>query len=68
MGIAAGVAGVTDQCRSTVQGAADKDITVTIPEGDEAEAQEEGEHPELRESTKIQALLVEIGAWMGMQI
>jgi len=44
---------------------ADKDVTVTVPE--EAEVEEEGP-PELRESTKIQALLAEIGARMGMQI
>jgi len=45
---------------------ADRDVAVTVPE--EAEPEEEGEgRPELRESTKIQALLVEIGARMGMQ-
>lgn len=45
---------------------ADKDITVTVPE--ETEPEEEEGRPELRESTKIQALLAEIGARMGMQI
>ena len=44
----------------------DKDVTVTVPE--EVEPEEEEGRPELRESTKIQALLAEIGARMGMQI
>jgi predicted RNA-binding protein len=47
---------------------ADKDVTVTVPEEVESEREEEEGRPELRESTKIQALLVEIGARMGMQI
>lgn len=46
---------------------ADKDVTVTVPEETEAE-EEEGGQPEIRESTKIQALLAEIGSRMGMQI
>jgi hypothetical protein len=46
---------------------ADKDVTVTVPEDVESEREEE-EHSELRESIKIQALLVQIGARMGMQI
>jgi hypothetical protein len=46
---------------------ADKDVTVTVPEEAEPEPEEEG-HPEVRESTKVQALLAEIGARMGMDI
>jgi predicted RNA-binding protein len=46
---------------------ADKDVTVTVPEKTEEE-QEQDERPETRESTKIQALLSEIGSRMGMQI
>jgi len=46
---------------------ADKDVTVTVPEEAELEGEEEG-RPELREATKIQALLAEVGARMGMQI
>jgi predicted RNA-binding protein len=46
---------------------ADKDVTVTVPEGTEAEEEEAG-RPEVRESAKIQALLAEIGSRMGMQI
>jgi hypothetical protein len=46
---------------------ADKDVSVTVPEEVESERDEEA-HPELRESIKIQALLVQIGARMGMQI
>jgi hypothetical protein len=45
---------------------ADRDVTVTVPEEMEAEGEED--LPELRESTKIQALLAEIGSRMGMQI
>lgn len=47
---------------------ADKDVTVTVPEDAESEGEEDEGRPELRESTKIQALLVQIGARMGMQI
>ncbi len=47
---------------------ADKDVTVTVPEEAESEGEEDERRSELRESTKIQALLVEIGARMGMQI
>ncbi|HWO88935.1 MAG TPA: hypothetical protein VNL98_07280 [Gemmatimonadales bacterium] len=47
---------------------ADKDVTVTVPGEAESEGEEDEGRPELRESTKIQALLVEIGARMGMQI
>ena len=48
---------------------ADKDVTVTVPEDREPEA----DHHELpqadaRESIRIQALLAEIGSGMGMQI
>lgn len=46
---------------------ADKDVTVTIPEGTE-EDEEDATRPEARESAKIQALLAEIGCRMGMQI
>jgi len=46
---------------------ADKDVTVTVPEGTDAE-EEEATRPEIRESTKIQALLAELGSRMGMQI
>lgn len=46
---------------------ADKDVTVTVPEAADPE-EEGGGRPEARESAKIQALLVEIGARMGMQI
>lgn len=46
---------------------ADKDVTVTVPEGIEVEDEEAG-RPEVRESVKIQALLAEIGSRMGMQI
>lgn len=46
---------------------ADKDVTVTVPK--EAEADEgEATRPEIRESTKIQALLAELGSRMGLQI
>jgi len=45
---------------------ADKDVTVTVPE--DTEAQEEADRPEIRESTRIQTLLAEIGSRMGMQI
>ncbi len=47
---------------------ADKDVTVTVPEEAEPEEEQEEGRPELRESIKIQALLAEIGARMGMQI
>jgi hypothetical protein len=47
---------------------ADKDVSVTVPEEVESEREEEEGHPEVRESIKIQALLVQIGARMGMQI
>jgi hypothetical protein len=46
---------------------ADKDVTVTVPEGTEVEEEEVG-RPEVRESAKVQALLAEIGSRMGMQI
>lgn len=46
---------------------ADKDVTVTVPEGIEVEEEEAGS-PEVRESVKVQALLSEIGSRMGMQI
>jgi predicted RNA-binding protein len=46
---------------------ADKDVTVTVPEGTEVEEEEAG-RPEVRESAKVQALLAEIGSRMGMQI
>lgn len=46
---------------------ADKDVTVTVPEGIELEEEEAG-RPEVRESVKVQALLAEIGSRMGMQI
>jgi hypothetical protein len=47
---------------------ADRDVEVTVPEEVEPEEEEQEGRPELRESTKIQALLAEIGARMGMQI
>jgi hypothetical protein len=46
---------------------ADKDVTVTIPEGTDVEEEATG-RPEIRESAKVQALLAEIGSRMGMQI
>jgi len=46
---------------------ADKDVTVTVPEDTDAE-ELEATRPDIRESTKIQALLAEIGSRMGMQI
>lgn len=46
---------------------ADKDVTVTVPEGAEA-GEEEAGRPEVRESARVQALLAEIGSRMGMQI
>lgn len=46
---------------------ADKDVTVTVPEDTEAE-EAEADRPQIRDSTKIQALLAEIGSRMGMQI
>lgn len=47
---------------------ADKDVSVTVPEGAEVvEAPPEPEE-EVRESLKVQALLAEIGSRMGMQI
>lgn len=45
----------------------DKDVTVTVPEGIEAD-EEEAAKPDIRESVQIQALLAEIGSRMGMQI
>jgi predicted RNA-binding protein len=45
---------------------ADKDVTVTVPEGTDME--EDAGRPEVRESAKIQALLAEVGSRMGMQI
>jgi len=48
---------------------ADKDVSVTVPEGPEPmEAVPEAREEEVRESLKIQALLAEIGFRMGMQI
>jgi len=48
---------------------ADKDVTVTVPEDTELEKVPSiEERSEIRESTKIQALLVEIGTKMGMKI
>ncbi len=48
---------------------ADRDITVTVPEdADPQPATLVNEVPEVRESIRIQALLAEIGAKMGMQI
>lgn len=48
---------------------ADKDVTVTVPVDSKEEHEAEGvEVAEVRESAKIQALLAEIGARMGMQI
>lgn len=48
---------------------ADKDVSVTIPE-DASPDREEDRPPveEVRESIKVQALLAEIGAGMGMQV
>ncbi len=46
---------------------ADKDVTVTVPDGTGTEEEEIG-RPEVRESAKVQALLAEIGSRMGMQI
>lgn len=46
---------------------ADKDVTVMVPGETEAEEAETG-RAENRESTKIQALIAEIGSRMGMQI
>ena len=47
----------------------DKDVSVTVPDDseDDNDAAEAGQH-EVRESTRIQALLAEIGASMGMDI
>jgi len=48
---------------------ADKDVSVTVPEGPEAvEVVPEAGEEEVRESLKIQALLADIGSRMGMQI
>lgn len=46
---------------------ADKDVTVTVPEGPEAD-EEDATRSDVRESTKIQALLAALGSGMGMQI
>ena len=46
---------------------ADKDVSVTVPEGPEA-VEAAPEPQEVRESLKIQALLAQIGSRMGMQI
>ena len=47
---------------------ADKDVSVTIPEDTLPDDQAAEQPTEARESTKVQALLAEIGARMGMQI
>ena len=47
---------------------ADKDVTVTVPEETDEELEEEADRPTIRESTKIQMLLAEVGSRMGMQI
>lgn len=52
---------------SRVRGAT-KDITVTVPTEPEPEVEVSPAAPEVRESTRMQALLAEIGARMGMQI
>lgn len=52
---------------SRVRGAT-KDIAVTIPTEPQAEPEVAGIAPEVRESIRVQALLAEIGARMGMQI
>lgn len=52
---------------SRVRGAT-KDITVTVPTDAEPEVEVAPAAPEVRESTRMQALLAEIGARMGMQI
>jgi predicted RNA-binding protein len=52
---------------SRVRGAT-KDITVTVPTEPEAEVETSPAEPEVRESTRLQALLAEIGARMGMNI
>jgi hypothetical protein len=52
---------------SRVRGAT-KDITVTAPTEPEAEVEITPAEPEVRESTRLQALLAEIGARMGMHI
>jgi predicted RNA-binding protein len=52
---------------SRVRGAT-KDITVTIPTEPEPDVEVPPAAPEVRESTRVQALLAEVGARMGMQI
>jgi predicted RNA-binding protein len=52
---------------SRVRGAT-KDVTVTIPTEPEPEVEVPPAAPEVRESTRVQALLAEVGARMGMQI
>ena len=47
---------------------ATKDITVTIPTEPEPEVEVPPATAEVRESTRVQALLAEVGARMGMQI
>lgn len=47
---------------------ADKDVSVTVPEGPEVVGDVVEPEEEIRESIKIQALLAEIGSRMGMQI
>jgi len=44
----------------------DKEVTVTVPDDTEEEAR--AHHAEVRDSIKIQALLAEVGARMGMSI
>ena len=52
---------------SRVRGAT-KDITVTVPSEPESEVEISPAAPEVRESTRLQALLAEVGARMGMEI
>jgi hypothetical protein len=47
---------------------ADRDISVTVPDDTEPQVAASVSAPESRESIRIQALLAEIGARMGMQI
>jgi predicted RNA-binding protein len=47
---------------------ADKDVSVTVPEESERVADEATDPQDVRESTKIQALLAQIGSLMGMQL
>ncbi|HEV7571621.1 MAG TPA: hypothetical protein VGQ21_08985, partial [Thermoanaerobaculia bacterium] len=47
---------------------ADKDVSVTVPDDSHIEDHAAEVAPVVRESTKVQALLAEIGSRMGMQI